>query len=163
MLEKEEFMQNTKDITINREVSSPLPVFSLKKSCETSNFLENLQDVISTHPDENAQRLGLSIIHLIEGKDDKVLNILTTLAESNAEIPLLWRRIAEIHLSQNNYKQAITHLEKTLKLDNEDLTAMIWLGFCYFQTGDRKKGTIIFEMLKESVYCLHAVNSNWAS
>lgn len=139
----------------------PMSTFSLKESCQTSNFLKNLQDVISTHPDENAQKLGLSIIHLMEGKDDNVLNILTTLAESNADIPLLWRRIAEIHLSQNDYEQAIAHLEKTLKLDKEDLTAMIWLGFCYFQTGEKKKGMIIFELLKESVYCLQAVNSNW--
>lgn len=156
-------MQNTKEATITKTENSSalLSVFSLKESCQTSNFLENLQDVVSTHPDENAQKLGLSIIRLIEGKDDKVLNILTTLAESNAEIPLLWRRIAEIYLNQNNYKQAIVYLEKTLKLNREDLTAMIWLGFCYFQTGEKKKGTIIFESLKESVYYLNAVNSNW--
>lgn len=135
--------------------------FSLECACRSSNLLKNLRNIIQTHPNSTAQNFGMSIIHLIEGDSDKVVNYLESIIAENPNISLLHRRIAEVFINNNDYKQAIIHLENALEADKEDLTAKLWLSLSYFETGNTKKaGTILME-LKDCLFHLNVMSNNW--
>lgn len=135
--------------------------FSLENTCKSSNLMKNLREVLETHPDECAKNLGMSIMHMLYDNHDKMLECLKFLVKNNPELPLLHRRIAEIYINRDDYKTAVPHLEKALKLDNQDLTAKIWLGLSYYATGNEKKAKICLDLLKEDVFLLHAGSTNW--
>lgn len=135
--------------------------FSIEKACKSHNLIKNLCAVIKTHQDKSAKNLGMSIIHLLYSNHDKMLECLDVLAQNHPDISLIHRRIAEIYISRNNFKMAVAHLEKALKIDNEDLTAKIWLGLSYYEIGNEKKAKICLDLLKDDVFFLHASNSNW--
>ncbi|MCD9188947.1 MAG: hypothetical protein LUM44_21195 [Pyrinomonadaceae bacterium] len=135
--------------------------FSLECACRSSNLLKNLSDIIKTHPNNTAQNFGMSIIHLIEGDSDKTVNCLESIIAENPNISLLHRRIAEVFINNNDYKQAIIHLENALEADKEDLTAKIWLSLSYFEIGNSKKAGAILTELKEYIFHLNIKNNNW--
>lgn len=144
---------------IQGEVSNS---FSLETVCKSSNFIKNLREIIETHPDDGAKNLGLSIIHLLYGNYDKVLNCLDIIASQHPDIPLIQRRIAEIYIYRNNFQAAIPYLEKVLELNEEDMTAQIWLNLSYFVTGETKKARANLKLLKSFVFSLNAKESNWS-
>lgn len=135
--------------------------FSLEKVCRSSNWLKNLRAVVLSHPDSDARDLGMSVIHLAENKKDRMLECLQSIAEKHPESSLIQRRIGEFFLSRNDYRQAIIYFQNTLKMNKDDLTAMIWLGLTYAEIGERKKAAVVFKKLKEFVFILQASDSNW--
>ncbi len=145
---------------MKRETSN---AFSLEKICRSSNLLENLREVVLSHPDETAKNLGLSVVYLLENKYDQALDCLRRLAEENHKIPLIHRRIAEIFVDREDFRKAVVHLKRVLELDKEDLTAQIWLSLSYYKLGDAERGEIVFQSLKDSVFLLRAADSSWTS
>lgn len=135
--------------------------FSLECACRSNNLLKNLRNVIQTHPNKAAQKFGMSIIHLIEGDSNKMVNCLESVIAENPNISLLHRRIAEVCINNDDYKQAIIHLENALKADEEDLTAKIWLSLSYFEVGNKDKAGAILTELKEHVFHLNVMSNNW--
>lgn len=135
--------------------------FSLECACRSNNLLKNLRNIIQTHPNNIAQNFGMSIIHLIEGDSDKMVNCLESIIAENPNISLLHRRIAEVFINNNDYKQAIIHLENALEADKEDLTAKVWLSLSYFETGNVKKAGAILTELKEYLFHLNVTSNNW--
>jgi tetratricopeptide (TPR) repeat protein len=139
---------------------SPI-AFSLEKVCRSSNLLKNLKEIVLSHPDKTAENLGMSIVYLFEDKYSELLECLETIAGANPEVSLIRRRIAEVFLGRNDLLQAITHLKQVVKLDREDQTALIWLALSYYEIGEKEKGALIFNKLRQSVFILHAENSLW--
>jgi len=139
----------------------PSKTFSLEKACRSSNLFENLREVVFSHPDEAARNFGLSVMYLLENKNNQALECLRRLAEEHHKIPLIQRRIAEIFVDREDFHKAVVHLKRVLELDKEDLTAQIWLGLSYYKLGDAERGEIIFQSLKNSVFLLRADNSSW--
>lgn len=135
--------------------------FSLEETCRSNNLLKNLQNIIQSHPSNTAQNFGLSIIHLIEGDSEKTVNCLQSIIEENPNLSLLHCRIAQVFINNNDYKQAIMHLENALEADKEDLTAKVWLSLSYFEIGNKKKASIILGELKEYVFHMNVMNNNW--
>ncbi|MGC2234681.1 MAG: tetratricopeptide repeat protein [Pyrinomonadaceae bacterium] len=135
--------------------------FSIECACRSSNLLKNLRNIIQSHPSNTAQKFGMSIIHLIEGDSEKMLNCLEFIIGENPNISLLHRRIAEVFINNNDYQQAIIHLENALEADEEDLTAKFWLGLSYFEIGNTKKARAILRELKEHVFHLSVMDNNW--
>ena len=135
--------------------------FSIEKACKSSNLIKNLREVVESHPDETAKNFGMAIIHLIYDNYDKMLACFEFIAKRNPNIPLIQRRIAEIHIHRSNFKAAIPYLEKVLELEEEDMTAKIWLSLSYFVTGDLKKAKSSLKCLKGYIFMMHAANSNW--
>ncbi len=123
-------------------------VFSIEKVCQSHNLIKNLREVIDSHPDETAKNFGMAIMHLIYDNYDKILACLEFVAERHPNIPLIQRRIAEIHIRRNNFQTAIPYLEKALELNKKDMTAKIWLSLSYYAAGNEKKSQVKFEMLK---------------
>lgn len=116
---------------------------------------------MQSHQSETAQNLGMSIIYLIEGNHDKMLNCLELIAKENPNISSIPLRIAQIYISRSDYKKAIEHLENALKSDEENLTALVWLSLCYYAIGDGEKAESKFNSLKDYVFFLNAADSNW--
>lgn len=135
--------------------------FDLEKACQSNKLLKNLQEVVQSHQSEIASNFGMSIIYLIEDENDKILTCLNFLIKECPEIPLLHRRVAEVFIRKDDYKQAIPHLEKAIKLDSEDLTAKVWLSLSYFKIGEQKKALLSLEDLKTHIFVLHVTDSNW--
>ena len=123
--------------TVEKKTESPV-AFSLEKVCRSSKPLKNLREVILSHPDEIAKNLGLSIMGVLEDKDEEILKCLELIAEAKPEVSLIRRRIAEVFLSRNEFSQAISHLKQAVKLDKEDQTALIWLALSYYEIGKRR-------------------------
>jgi predicted Zn-dependent protease len=150
---------------VNNEKSKEQPIhngnFDLEKACSSNKLLKNLREVIQSHQSEIASNFGMSIIHLIEDENDKILTCLNFLINECPEISLLHRRLAEVFIRKDNYKQAIPHLEKAIKLDGEDLTAKVWLSLSYFKVGEQKKALLSLEDLKSHIFVLHATDGNW--
>lgn len=136
-----------------KEVSNE---FSLEKVCQSSNLLKNLLDIIESHPSESAINLGRSIIYFILDDYDKSLNYLEFLVENCSNVSLLHHRIAEVLINKNNYEKAAFHLKKVLELDEENLTAKIWLCLAYFKIGDIEKAYELLNDLNEFVFILRA-------
>lgn len=136
-------------------------VFSIEKACKSHNLIKNLRSVIESHQDETAKNFGLSIMHLIFDNYDKMLACLEFVAQQHPDIPLIQRRIAEIHIHRSNFKAAIPHLEKVLELEEEDMTAKVWLSLSYYATGNEKKAKSSLKGLKGYIFMMHATNSNW--
>lgn len=97
---------------------------------------------------------------MIESEFDAMLMCLETLIDENPNNSILHRRIGEIFIHKNDYKQAIIYLEKAVELDKENLTVKIWLCLSYFKTGYKDKANTILENLKKSVFLLDATDSN---
>jgi len=135
--------------------------FSLEETCKSSNLIKNLREVIESHPDEIAKNFGLAIMHLIYDNYDKMLNCLEFVAEQYPNIPLIQRRIAEIYIHRNNFQAAIPYLEKVLELEEEDMTAKIWLSLSYYAIGNEKKAKSNLKCLKGYIFMMYAANSNW--
>jgi predicted Zn-dependent protease len=135
--------------------------FSIECVCRSSNLLKNLRNIIQSHPSCTAQNFGMSIIHLIEGDPDNMVNCLELVIKENPNISLLHRRIAEVFIDKNDYQQAIVHLENALQADKEDLTAKVWLSLSYFETGNMKKARAILRELKEYTFHLNVTGNNW--
>ena len=135
--------------------------FSIECACRSNNLLNNLQNIIQSHPNNTAQNFGMSVIHLIEGDPDKMINCLELIIKENPNISLLHRRIAEVFINKDDYRQAIIHLENALKADEEDLTAKVWLGLSYFEIGNTKKAGAILRELKEYIFHLNVMGNNW--
>lgn len=148
---------------IDSELKTEMPsVFSIEYVCRSSNLMKNLLEIIESHPDEIAVSLGRSIIYFIEDDFDKTLDHLEFLIKECPNISLLHRRIAQIFIHENNYQKAITHLEKVLELDNEDLTAKVWLSLIYFEVGDTKMATDRLNDLKNYVFVLKTTQSTYS-
>jgi predicted Zn-dependent protease len=149
----------------NNEQSKEQPIhygnFDLEKACRSNKLLKNLREVVQSHQSEIASNFGMSIIHLIEDENDKILTCLNFLIKECPEISLLHRRLAEVFIRKDDYKQAIPHLEKAIKLDSEDLTAKVWLSLSYFKVGEQKKALMSLEDLKSHIFVLHVTDSNW--
>lgn len=77
--------------------------FSIECACRSSNLLQNLQNIIQSHPNNTAQNFGMSVIHLIEGEPDKMINCLELIIKENPNISLLHRRIAEVFINKDDY------------------------------------------------------------
>lgn len=130
--------------------------FSLTTTCQSSNILKNLLDIIETHPSEAAVNFGRSIIYFIVDDYGKSLNYLEILSEKYPNIPLLHHRIAEILIKSSEYKKATFHLEKVLEFDKENLTAKIWLCLSYFKLCDTVKACELLNELNNFVFVLKA-------
>jgi predicted Zn-dependent protease len=135
--------------------------FDLEKACRSNKLLKNLREVVQSHQSEIASKFGMSIIHLIEDEPDKIPDCLNFLIEEYPEVPLIHRRLGEVFIRKDDYKQAIPHLEQAVKLDDEDLTAKVWLGLSYFKIGEQKKAASSLEDLKSHIFVLHATDGNW--
>lgn len=135
--------------------------FSIEMACKSTKLMKNLRSVVESHPDETAKNFGMSIMHLLNHRHEKTLECLKYLNQNYPEISLINRRIAEIYISKDDYKTAITYLEKALKLDDEDLTARVWLGLSYYAIGNEKKGKICLSLLKDEVFVLQAIKDDW--
>lgn len=138
-----------------------IALFSIEQTCKSSSLMKNLRDVLESHPSESAKNLGMSIFYLINGEHRKMLECLELLAQKHPEIAEIHRRVGEGYIKRNDYQTAITHLKNAVKLNDEDVTAKIWLGFSYFVIGDEKKAKICLDLIKNDVFLLHAENSNW--
>jgi len=135
--------------------------FSIEQTCKSSSLMQNLRNVIESHPNESAKNLGMSIFYLINGEHRKMLECLEFLVEKHPEIAEIQRRVGEGYINKNDYQTAIPHLKNAIKLNEEDLTAKIWLSFSYFAIGDEKKAKICLDLIKPDVFLLHAENSKW--
>lgn len=135
--------------------------FSLENTCESNNLLRNLRAIIEAHQNESAKNLGMSILHLFDGNHNDALKCLKSLAENNPNISQIHRRIAEIYISQDDFKSAVGYLENALKLDKEDLMAKMWLGLIHYELGNEKKAKICLNLLKDDVFILNASKRNW--
>lgn len=135
--------------------------FDLEKACRSNKLLKNLREVVQSHQSEIASNFGMSIIYLIEDEHDKIPACLNFLIKEYPEVPLIHRRLGEVFIRKDDYKQAIPHLEKAIKLDSEDLTAKVWLSLSYFKVGEQKKATSSLEDLKSHIFVLQALDSNW--
>lgn len=135
--------------------------FAIEKICQANNLLEVLRKVVESHPNKDAQNLGMSIVYLLAEKDEKSLECLYSLAALYPEIPIIQRRIAEMMINSTKYPNAVSLLENVIKLDKKDFTAMFWLALCYYETGQSEKGSKTFEQLRESVFLLHVSDSTW--
>lgn len=136
--------------------------FSVERVCKSNNLIKNLREVIESHPDEIAKNFGMAIVYLICDKYDKMLSCLELVAQQYPDVPLIQRRIAEIHIYRSNFQEAIPYLEKVLELEEEDMTAKIWLSLIYFVTGDIKKGKASLKSLKGFIFVLRAENTKWS-
>ena len=87
----------------------PSKSFSLEKACRSSNLFENLQEVVTSHPDEAAKNFGLSVMYLLENKNNQALDCLKRLAEEYHKIPLIQQRIAEIFVDREDFHKAVVH------------------------------------------------------
>lgn len=135
--------------------------FDLEKACQSNKLLKNLREVIQSHQSEIASKFGMSIIHLIEDEHEEIPDCLNFLINECPEVSLIHRRLGEVFIRKDDYKQAIPHLEKAIKLDSEDLTAKVWLSLSYFKVGEQKKALSSLEDLKGHVFVLHVKDSNW--
>jgi len=135
--------------------------FSLEEACKSANYLNNLQEIAQTHPCESARTFGMSIISIIDEEYEKSLEYLELLAQNNPNITLLHQRIAEFCIDMKKYEQAIVHLEKVIELENQNLTARVWLCLMYYAVGEIKKATKSFEYIKEFVYKIRIKTRNW--
>lgn len=135
--------------------------FSLEKACQSNNFFTNLEDIIETHPNEAARLFGRSIVSSLGEGSEKTLEHLELLTKENPNIPLLHQRIAETCIDSEKYKKAVLHLEKILELDNQNLTARVWLCLVHYLLGNTKKAKETFQPLKKSVYRMRVNTKNW--
>lgn len=135
--------------------------FSIEETCKSNKLMKNLRMVVESHPDEMAKKLGMSIMHLLNNRHEKTLECLEYLNQNHPEIGLIQRRIAEIYISRDDYKTAVKYLEKAIKLDDEDLTAKVWLGFSYYAIGNEKKAKNCLKLLKDDVFVLQATKDDW--
>lgn len=147
----------TEDSAANCET---IETFSTDKLFISNSLLNNLREVIENHHNVAAKDFGLSVLYLIDGNLDKSLNCLESVTELYPEIPLLHRRIAEIYIHKNLYPRAITHLEKALELDADDITSKIWLILSLFASGNERKAKTALKLLKENVFSIRASNTN---
>jgi tetratricopeptide (TPR) repeat protein len=136
--------------------------FSMENICHSSNLIKNLLEIIESHPNEIAVNFGRSIIYFIEDDYAKTLNYLELLSSEYPNISLLHRRIAQVLIRENNYQKAIVHLEKVLELDEEDLTAKIWLILSYFKIGNTEKANARLNDLKDFIFVLKATKSTYS-
>jgi predicted Zn-dependent protease len=113
--------------------------FSLETACKSNNVVRNLEQVIQSHPDNTARSFGMSIVHLFEHKTDELLETLKLILKENPTISLLNRRLAEALIANNEHRKAIPYLEMAVELNEEDLTAVVWLSLCYSKTGNPEK------------------------
>ena len=123
--------------------------------------MKTLREVVSSHPDKNAQRLGLSVVYLLEENDDKLIECLELLIASHPKVLIFQRWLAEVYISRQEYTEAIAYLEKVAKLNKHDFAAMIWLALCYFETSEMEKGGGVFKILREHIYLLRVSSNNW--
>lgn len=136
-------------------------IFSIEEACKSDKLMKNLRLVVESHPDETAKNLGMSIMHILNNRPEETLECLEYLNQTFPEIGLIHRRIAEIYISRNDYNTAVIYLEKALKLDNEDLTAKVWLGLSHYAIGNEKKAKICLNLLKDDVFILQVRKDDW--
>lgn len=136
--------------------------FSIETICQSDNFIRNLFEVIESHQNETAVQFGKSIIYFIEDDFKNMLQCLEYLIELFPNITLLHRRIAEVHIYENNYQKAVPHLEKVIELDKKDLTAKVWLNLSYFKMGKAKKANDSLSELKKLVFILTVKERNYS-
>jgi len=135
--------------------------FSLENICRSDNMMKNLLDIIESHPSETAVNFGRSIIYFIEDDFEKTTRYLEFLIQAFPNTLLLHRRIAQVFIRENKYEKAIIHLEKVLELNEEDLTAKIWLNLSYFKVGNTEKANSSLQDLNKFVFILKVTESKY--
>lgn len=131
---------------------------SITTICRLNGLVSQLREVVECHQDEDARQIGLSVVHLMENEERKSLECLKTLVEKYPDISILQQRLAETYLSLQEDENAVIHLEKAVKLDKKNYTAMFWLALCYYRVSSLEKGSIIFDWLRENIYLLHVTS-----
>lgn len=130
--------------------------FQIENVCQSKNLMKNLLDIVESHPSETAVNFGKAILYFIEDDFDKTTYYLESLIEKYPNIPLLHERIAQVFIYANNYERAISHLEKILELDEENLLAKIWLSLSYYKIENSEKAGIQLNNLRDLVFILEA-------
>lgn len=150
-----------KAIIKSEQVSIKIMSFSIESICESSNYLNNLQQVIQSHPNQTAKKFGLSVIHLLKSDYDETIDYLKSLIKEFPNVSLFYRRIGEVYIVRKDYKKAISYFEKAIEVNSEDLTSVTWLSLSYFAAGECEKGLAKLKTLEDHVTILCVEDSNW--
>lgn len=148
-------------MTQNNEDRKQVTSFSIENTCRSTNYLKNLKAIIETHPDNSAKILGESIIWMIMGKTDEMIESYRRLINDHPDIALLHRRAGELRICQKQYADAIPYFDRAVELDEHDLTSRFWRSFCHFKNNDLEGVKFELEYLEERVIYLNTIESNW--
>jgi len=111
-------------------------------SCKSSDVLEEVKKVINALTEEQdlPKRYGFSLVSMLQGNYDDAAADVRYILKQRPRIGLLHRRLGELSILNGDYKKAVPHLRKALKLNSSDYTALTWLALSYYHLGNHEMG-----------------------
>lgn len=105
---------------------------------ETAKFL-------SPSPLPNEPLWALVDCYIITGNYQRSIGLLEELIAMNPENPILYTKLGLSHLLDGKYLEAIDSLDSALELDENERSAMLYLGLAYKQMGVPTKTDELFQ------------------
>jgi tetratricopeptide (TPR) repeat protein len=106
------------------------------------------QEVLQREPKNVDALLALGQLYLVSGEADKVREIESKAASMHAQNPKVWAWLAVRQAQSKNWEAAAESYQRAVKLDPENRTYRIHLGFTLARTGRYSEG---FEWLSRSM------------
>jgi len=98
-------------------------------------------------PDAALPHFGLGMVYMEESKYDAAIPELKQALEGMPDFIPIMRSLAEVYQRKGQEKEAQAVLEKVLKLDHGDKTALFLLGITYENAGQNQEALRLFEKL----------------
>ena len=133
-----------------RRLRSRFPVF---KAVVTARCLDPgdaeraFKRGMEKNPDAALPRFGLGMVYMEQSKYDAAIPELKRALEGMPDFIPIMRTLAEAYQRKGQDKEARAVLEKVLKLDHGDKTALFLLGITYENAGQNREALRLFEKL----------------
>jgi len=111
-------------------------------NCKSNEVLEEVKKVINALAEEQdlPKRYGFSILSMLQGNYDDAAADVRYILKQRPRIGILHRRLGELSILKGDYKKAVPHFRKALKLNSIDFIALTWLALSYYHLGDNEMG-----------------------
>ncbi|HEX8564640.1 MAG TPA: tetratricopeptide repeat protein [Pyrinomonadaceae bacterium] len=123
-------------------------------------LLQGILDVVNTHPDEASREFGSASINIMLNDYDAALEHMKNVIAMKPNVSFYYRRLAEILVLQDEWKEALPHLERVMELESQDTAAANLLLATYQKTENREKAKKLEEYLDAHKNFLKALNQD---
>jgi tetratricopeptide (TPR) repeat protein len=130
--------------------------------CKSNDVLEEVKKVINILAKEQdlQKRYGFSLLSMLQGNYDDAAADLRYILKQQPRIGVFHRRLGELSILKGDYKKALPHFRKALKLNSIDFTALTWLTLSYYHLGNNEMGLRKQKELEELLIFMSS--KNWS-
>lgn len=102
-------------------------------------MIEHIEQTLKLVPDDAERHYSLALVEVMLGKfDDAIKSLDKALEAKPSHLPSLWL-LGELHFKYANYEASVELLERVVRSQPDNLTAITWLSLAYHNLGKQGK------------------------